>query len=65
MAELIEVITKCSIALTVPELGLLIHALNLGKKQCGLEGKKPVTVDNLKEDLIEAYEKMTGENWRE
>ena len=65
MADLKEVKRCGLISLNANEISLLIVALKVAQEGCGLEGKRPVTVDNLKEDLIEAYEKMTGENWRE
>lgn len=65
MAELREVHRSGLVSLTAGELGLLIHSLALGKKQCGLEGKKPVTVDGLKQDLIDAYNEVSGEMWTE
>lgn len=65
MADLKEVRRCGIISLNTTELALIITALRIAKESTGLEGKRPVTIDGLRQDLIDCYEKVSGEYWKE
>ena len=53
------------VSLEAAEIALIITALRIAQESAGLEGKSPVTVDGLRQDLIDVYMKVSGGPWIE
>ncbi len=65
MADLLRIKNTGLVSLEAAEIALIITALRIAQESAGLEGKSPVTVDGLRQDLIDVYMKVSGGPWIE
>jgi len=65
MAKLKRIRRSALILMNVSEIALCVHALKIAQEEKGLMGKNSVSIDGLREDLKQAYNRLSDTPWSE